>query len=358
MRTVFPYIHSVKADAALILAPAWAATFIALVWTRLSGAGADTPSWLWFALVVGVDVAHVYATLFRVYFDKTEFRRRPLLYTLAPFVCYGVGIALYAADKMTFWRALAYLAVFHFVRQQYGFMRIYARRETFAPSWARRLDALAIYSATLYPILYWHATPRKFHWFLAGDFFTGIPPEIASVGGWLYLFILISYISKETYFSFQNETFNFAKNLLIFGTYISWYIGIVALDGDLAFTLTNVLTHGLPYLGLTWFYYARAQKTEQNPPHDSYSHLYARAAGFVVLLIGLAYIEETFWDRWFWREHGQFFGDWGNVLASQMAVWVAPLLATPQTTHYVLDAFVWKLKGKHADWQKNALAPR
>jgi hypothetical protein len=32
-----------------------------------------------------------------------------------------------------FWSVLAYIAVFHFIPQQYGFMRLYARR---AKKWA------------------------------------------------------------------------------------------------------------------------------------------------------------------------------------------------------------------------------
>ena len=69
---------------------------------------------------------------------------------------------------MVFWRCLAYLAAFHFVRQQYGFMMLYGRRER----QRRWIDQAAIYAATLYPLAWWHLHPRHFDWFIAGDFFT------------------------------------------------------------------------------------------------------------------------------------------------------------------------------------------
>ena len=37
-------------------------------------------------------------------------------------------MALYSRGELVFWRALAYLAVFHFVRQQYGWMALYRAR--------------------------------------------------------------------------------------------------------------------------------------------------------------------------------------------------------------------------------------
>jgi len=42
----------------------------------LDGYKADTPEWTWVAAVLLIDVAHVWSTLFRVYLDPVEFRRR------------------------------------------------------------------------------------------------------------------------------------------------------------------------------------------------------------------------------------------------------------------------------------------
>ncbi len=78
------------------------------------------------------------------------------------------GVAAYSVSALIFWRILAYLAVFHFVRQQYGWVALYRRKNGEGKD-GRLLDAAAIYGATLTPLLFWHAhLPRRFQWFLRG----------------------------------------------------------------------------------------------------------------------------------------------------------------------------------------------
>jgi hypothetical protein len=51
-----------------------------------------------------------------------------------------LGLILYQFGSLTFWSVLALVAVFHFIRQQYGFMRIYARFEP--NNWSKKLMKL------------------------------------------------------------------------------------------------------------------------------------------------------------------------------------------------------------------------
>jgi hypothetical protein len=44
----------------------------------------ELPEWAFFSCVVAVDVAHVYATLFRTYWDREELGRHPLRYASLP----------------------------------------------------------------------------------------------------------------------------------------------------------------------------------------------------------------------------------------------------------------------------------
>ncbi|MFX7784540.1 hypothetical protein ABTJ92_20165, partial [Acinetobacter baumannii] len=88
--------------------------------------------------------------------------RSSSLLVSVPVFCWLAGFLLYLQGAGAFWSALAYLAVFHFVRQQYGFLRIYSRHEP--GGFARKIDAALIYLATRYPLAYWHAhIPRRFH---------------------------------------------------------------------------------------------------------------------------------------------------------------------------------------------------
>ena len=77
----------------------------------------DTPGWAWVPAILLIDVAHVYATGFRVYFDRRELARRPVLYFGVPVLSFVGCAGLFTLGSHVFWRVLAYLAVFHFVRQ-------------------------------------------------------------------------------------------------------------------------------------------------------------------------------------------------------------------------------------------------
>gem|GEM_PF-5682325 len=131
-------------------------------------------------------------------------------------------------------------------------MRIYSRNEP-RPYWSKATDTITIYAATLYPILWWHLTPdRNFNWFIDGDFLqhelAGLKPILADT----YLTVLTVYFLKEIWFSYRLRWFNWPRNLFIFGTVVFWYFGIVEFNGDLAFTMLNVVSHGIPYMALIW----------------------------------------------------------------------------------------------------------
>ncbi|GAA4925318.1 hypothetical protein [Mucilaginibacter defluvii] len=301
----------------------------------------------WLVLIVFIDVAHVYSTLYRTYFNPDKSLRRGLLLTV-PLICYVVGVVLHSFDAIAFWRVLAYLAVYHFIRQQYGFMRLYSRKES-SGYYAMLIDKIAIYTATIYPILYWHAEGnRQFNWFVENDFF--ILPALGwllDIGNCLYIVIILAYLIKEVVLYNRTRQFNLPRNILIAGTFLSWYFGIIYFNGDLAFTTLNVISHGIPYMALIWI----AERKKPNPSargknvlwraiFNKYGLLY-----FLTVLVVLAYLEEGLWDGLVWKEHKsifQVFNQLPKVEDKQLLSLIVPLLALPQSTHYVLDGFIWK----------------
>lgn len=333
-----PWLYSPAVDGCLILSPAFLVVALVELWpAAFSG---ETTPWMWLLLVVGIDVAHVYSTIYRTYMDPDARQQHRTLLGLAPMVSWLIGVMLYSSNSLTFWRALAYLAVFHFVRQQYGFLRLYARLEKQAV-WERCVDGLAIYLATLYPLTYWHTHPRAFHWFLKGDFVRIAAPWLSDATGAVYLAVLVVYAGKELR---RWRQVNVPKQLMLIGTALSWYSGIVRHNGDLTFTLTNVVAHGIPYMALIWIY--QRKRVARSP--NAYLQKWFRARmipAYVGTLLLLAYLEEALWDALVWRDHAQFFG-WldmlGQVQDHGLMAMVVPLLAVPQATHYVLDGFLWR----------------
>ncbi len=304
-------------------------------------AESDAPDWIWLGCVLGLDVAHVWSTIYRVYLDGEELRRHPLLYVAAPLACYAVGVLLHALDDALFWSALAYLAVFHFIRQQVGWARLYARREG-ACGLDTRLDVLTTYAATLWPIVWWHGhLPRRFAWFLEGDFVVGVSARLAELTLPIYVALLAAWTLRQGWRLVRGPAPSPGKLVVVATTVVTWLVGIVLLDGDFAFTVTNVIVHAVPYLVLTHRY--AAVRAEQRPSALLARMMRGGPVVFVSIVVALAFVEELFWDRFVWHERAWLFGE-GASLASIALSLLVPLLALPQATHYVLDGFVWRAR--------------
>ena len=300
----------------------------------------ETPEWAWVGAVLLVDVAHVYATGFRVYFDRKELANRPWLYSLTPLLAFLIGAAVYSESPTWFWRTLAYLAVFHFVRQQYGWVALYRARGGEQDRVGYWVDSAAIYLATIYPLVEWHARlPRNFWWFLEGDF-TALPALLATIIQPLYWIALVAYFVRVVYRGVANQEYNPGKDVVVLTTAICWYVGIVSFNSDYAFTVTNVIIHGIPYMVLVFWYRARAMPSRRLGKLSMLNSI----ATFLGVVWILAFVEEFFWDRVLWQERGWLFGsgwDW-----TRLELGLVPLLAVPQITHYVLDGFIWRRRDR------------
>ena len=149
------WLFSREIDLSVFLGSAVVSLLLLAVGWQFGILNEDSPDWTWISAVLLIDVAHVWSTSFRVYFDKEEFKRRIWLYTLVPVFGYAVGVALYSEGELVFWKALAIVAVFHFVRQQYGWVKLYRAKLKEKSNWTLLIDAAAIYLATVYPLAFW-----------------------------------------------------------------------------------------------------------------------------------------------------------------------------------------------------------
>lgn len=331
------WLFSPAVDVAAFLGSALLSAALVLLAPALGITG-DTPPWAWLLLVVGFDVAHVWSTLYRVYLDPVELRRRPTLYAGAPLVAWGLSVAAHAVSPGAFWRALAYVAVWHFIRQQVGWMTLYGRRGGDAEG-QLRFDRAAVWAATLGPVVWWHAhLPRPFWWFREEDFIAGLPAAVGTGA----LAVHFAVLGAWGLHALLTRTLHAGKALLLLATWLAWYGGIVLAESDFAFTVMNVVLHAVPYLVLL-YRYARRRAAEGGYGRAGWL-LRLGAPGFLSLLFLLAGLEELGWDRLVWHEHPQFFGEGGLHLEGGWLTLVVPLLSLPQTTHYLLDGYVWRTR--------------
>ncbi len=333
------WLFSPQIDAAVFLGVAVVSSTAAVL---VNGPSSEGDSVLLFVLcVIGIDVAHVWSTLFRTYFDADEVKARPMLYLVMPGVLFAGAIVLHWLSAALFWTLLAYVAAWHFVRQQAGFAALYARRNQ-ASKWGRRVDIGIVYLVTVCPLLHWHThLPKAFWWLKENDFIFKLPP---AWGPWILgieLGGLLLYGTVHFRALCLEPSRQAPKLMFLAATTLSWS-GIYWAQSDAAFTLTNVPLHGIAYFVLL-FRYARARSTEPGYPWAKWL-LRAGAFGFVGFLVTVAFCEEWLWDALVWHDHAFLFRDF-HLRPSETALhWLVPLLALPQSVHYVLDGFVWKLK--------------
>jgi hypothetical protein len=331
-----PWIHKPKTDSVFILAPPFLVLGIMFFFQKwLLLLEHSYSFYVWLFVIVFIDVSHVYATLFKTYFVKNEFRKRKKLYIRLPIFCFLISFLLYQLGSLLFWSFLAYVAVFHFIRQQYGFMRLYAKYEKKTFAW---LDALIIYTATIYPMLFWFLSPkRNFNWFVDNEFLQLESPSLIVFFSWIYYGVMAFYFFRTIFIAFSKQYFNIPKNLIILGTILSWYFGIVYFNNDLIFTSLNVITHGIPYIALVYL----NEISNKDEEDMGVLRIFKNTSGmffYLFVLIIIAFSEEFLWEGLVWKEQI-------SIQIFNLDSWhftIVPLLSVPQFTHYLLDGFIWK----------------
>lgn len=344
------WIHSKKIDTAFILFPHWIGILLVVIFPGYFLGNKETSMVDWLILVLCIDVAHVYSTLFRTYFYPEARKLNGKLLIIVPLLAYVVGFMLMEISGELFWRILAYLAVFHFVRQQYGFIKIYQRFKK-VPGWIIKTDTWFVYLFTILPVIIWHLEgPKNFVWFTPKDFmFIDLP--LLSVIFKVILPALFVALGISFAVQWKQKLFNLPKNLILLATALNWSVGIVVLNGDLSFTLLNVVAHGIPYMALIWIH--------GNKSHTRSSLLqwiFSPKGWLIILLICIlfAFIEEGIWDRFIWQDHTSIFGFFTFLqpIGSRLQSFLIPLLALPQITHYVIDGFIWRKSSAQSYWQE------
>lgn len=297
----------------------------------------ELPLPLWLIAVLGVDVAHVWSSLYVTYLDREARARHRRLFVWAPVLALSVGALVASASLAWFWTGLAYLAVLHFVRQQYGWVALHHRQDPDLGAFDRRLDVATIYASTLVPIAWWHAhLPRTYSWFLPGDFLTGvIPPRFADAALVFYCALLGAWSARQILRWRSGQAPRPGLSLVVVTTAACWGVGIIATNTDWAFTMTNVLIHGVPYMAFVWLRAPRRRTTEGR------GATWSRAALFYGVVLSLAYLEELGWDRLVWHEGAVFFGP--AIELDELGVaWATAVFTVPQLTHYLVDGFIWR----------------
>lgn len=309
----------------------------------------NDPFWL-FLFIIVFDVAHVWWTLYRVYFDKWEFYRHKKLYSYSPIIAFLLAFCLFLYD--TSWTFLFFiiwfLAVFHFIKQQVWFVLVYWNKEENKANLDKKVDSLVWWSVTLFPIIYWFVNidTRNYIWFYQWEFIK-LPNFLFPLLWFVFIIIILFYIFYEIFRIYTWKKVNLLKYFYIFITFYIWFNGIVWNNSLVIFAFWNVLLHWLNYF---WISYLSTKNKIERWKYETYKFiknvLEFWFVGFLWLLLFISVIEEYLWDQFFRNEHLDFWWSYFynyslnmNSIFLAIIIW---LLSVPQLTHYYLDRYVWR----------------
>jgi hypothetical protein len=313
-----------------------------------------------FFLYVLIDLAHQYSTPFLTLGFSDEYNRRKRFYWLAPPLICALLIALNAASPAAFIRTYAYYSAYHFIRQQYGWMSLAARRAPQPPAPADRFaDSIAIYSASLGPLLYMCSTTDTPSWFLTGDLIA-LPPWLGSLSLSLTALIALSYLSRLLILS-RRHALNHGKLFIYLKTLLIWG-GAFVLTSDTLWGVALIIAHhGIPYLYMSARYIRRRYATSEGrlawrlappkpspqisppsappsaPPRPRWLPLSAWVIASIWLLAAAHFILEAHLSDWLAPLHVA----WLDTLTLGV---LYPSLAGIGIFHFIVDSFFWKAK--------------
>jgi hypothetical protein len=202
-----------------------------------------------------IDAPHVFGTLSRTYFDRAEWktRKRLLLGSLLFFVVGPVMVLL--GLGFTFFFIAALWAYYHLVKQHYGFMVLYKKKNKDLAPVDNALDRLLLMFAFNYPFVA----------FIAGDpnAMARVPPFLRSgvnsvamllLGGTIVVggFWLIRQVQRL----WLHQPLNVPKYLLLAAAIPMHWIALLTPMPAKPIALVAILTiyHNLQYHRLIWFH--------------------------------------------------------------------------------------------------------
>lgn len=251
-------------------------TSYALIYLNLGlGISALFLWWLW---IVTVDGPHIFATFSRTYLDTEERHRRAglLLGSLLWFLLGPVMLlaAVFSKNLLPFLVFLTFAqlwAYWHVVRQHYGFLVLYQKKNGEPAGKKNPVDYWIFYILMLAPFLSFllrHPDARQY--FGLGANLTQTDQAALWIIHGAILGAVLLYIGKETARVAKGHSFNVPKNLFLMACiplhlflflhpYVSTHLALPL------FAVYVTFYHNVQYHGIVWFYnrnrYGRGEDT-------------------------------------------------------------------------------------------------
>src|SRR5215216_2478301 len=211
-----------------------------------------------------IDAPHVFGTFSRTYFDRTERKNRArLLWGSLLFFAIGPVMVL-AGLGFAFFFVAALWAYYHLVKQHYGFMVLYKKKNGDLDAADNFLDRAFLLSAFTYPFVY----------FVARD-----PEALRRVPAWLHawlgasetvllaLFVLacVAWVGRQIQRAFAGRPLDVPKYLLLAAAIpMHWVVLLTPMEHKpIAIVAMLTIYHNFQYHRLIWFHNQKYKSREQ-----------------------------------------------------------------------------------------------
>ncbi len=202
-----------------------------------------------------IDAPHVFGTFSRTYFDRTEWQnRRRLLWGSLLFFAVGPVMVL-AGLGLVFFFLAALWAYYHLVKQHYGFMVLYKKKNNDLAAIDNALDRLFLLFAFNYPFVAFIARDA--------EAMTRVPAPLQSWVGILESILLagtiglfIVWLGRQIQRAISGAPLNIPKYLLLAAAIPMHWIVLLTPMPHKPIAIVAILTiyHNLQYHRLIWFH--------------------------------------------------------------------------------------------------------
>lgn len=245
--------------------------------------------WLWWFWIVAVDGPHVFATLSRTYLDSEEWRQRPglllgsLLWFVVGPIFFTVSLISHSLQPFLLFLTLANLwAYWHVVRQHYGFLVLYQKKNGEPSGKANRIDYWIFYVLMIAPFVSFilrHPQARPF--FGLAQYLSQPEKIVLFVIHGTVVAAVVIYSVKELLRLSSGQPLNLPKNLFLLACvplhlflflhpYVSTHIDLRL------FAVFVTFYHNIQYHGIVWFYNRNRYGAEQPEPRYGAANLISK----------------------------------------------------------------------------------
>lgn len=300
-------------------------------------------------VVLFIDWAHIFAQYHRIYSNPLESSRLKWIYPLSYLLLVPVmTVIVHFTSSIAIDTLLVYFVVFHFIKQHFGFMKIYSKTDGKKSQREKITEDAAFYLSMVAPVVYWHVKGFSYDYKWINLFFKW------KIFSYLLWPVMIAYVGAFILYAFdeykrttRNGFFNFPKNLSLLSAVVGWGAISFLSESTMLVVFTVTFTHDLSYLFYVWLIGRRDHKYVRKEVKWiswwSIPGFFAYLCLLVVLsdiltIVHLELTNDNNWNYWIW-------GTTFNSLAKQEGWFLSfgwSVFFATQAHHYFIDRYLWK----------------